>query len=307
MRGEIANDFTPFFMKEKSFIDHLQYEKRYSQHTILAYESDLEQFWKYLSDQYEMEEAADVSHMHVRSWVVSLIEQGLSSTTINRKISCLKAFFKYLKRTEVIETNPMSKVLAPKMGKRLPVFVEEKNMDSLFDRKLFASDFEGHRDLLVIELLYNTGIRLSELIGLQEKNVDLQSGQFKVLGKRNKERIIPISPKLGAIISDYISLKKELNLSNQNDHLIVKSDGVKMYEKLVYRIVNKYLGLVTTMKKKSPHVLRHTFATHMLNKGADLGAIKELLGHSSLAATQLYTHNSIEHLKLVHQQAHPKG
>jgi integrase/recombinase XerC len=193
------------------------------------------------------------------------------------------------------------------MGKRLPVFVEEKNMEALFDRSLFSADFEGQRDALVIELFYNTGIRLSELIELKESDVDTRQGQIKVLGKRNKERIVPISPELGKIINSYIALKKDQNFGNQAQQLIVKSDGVKMYEKLVYRIVNRYLGLVTTMQKKSPHILRHTFATHMLNKGADLGAIKEILGHSSLAATQLYTHNSIEQLKDVHRKAHPKG
>lgn len=294
-------------MPQKSFIDYLQYEKRYSGHTVVAYRNDLRQFFEFLKTQYETERVIDVAHIHIRSWIVSLIEQGLNNNSINRKISCLKAYFKYLKRTGEIAVNPMLKVVAPKSGKRLPVFVEEKNMEALFTPEMFSEDFEGKRDALIIELFYNTGIRLSELINLKESNVDLAQRQLKVLGKRNKERIIPISPSLEAIIGDYIALKKGMNFGNQGSHLIVKSDGVKLYEKLVYRIVNRYLGLVTTLKKKSPHVLRHTFATHMLNKGADLGAIKELLGHSSLAATQLYTHNSIEQLKDVHKKAHPKG
>lgn len=294
-------------MPQKSFIDYLQYEKRYSGHTVVAYRNDLRQFFEFLKSQYETDRVVDVAHIHIRSWVVALIEQGLNNNSINRKISCLKAYFKYLKRTGEIAVNPMLKVVAPKSGKRLPVFVEEKNMEALFTPEMFNDDFEGKRDALIIELFYNTGIRLSELINLKMSNVDLAQRQIKVLGKRNKERIIPISPSLQAIIGDYISLKNEMNFCKQSNYLIVKSDGVKLYEKLVYRIVNRYLGLVTTLKKKSPHVLRHTFATHMLNKGADLGAIKELLGHSSLAATQLYTHNSIEQLKDVHKKAHPKG
>ncbi len=294
-------------MPEKSFIEYIQYEKRYSVHTVQAYRNDLKQFLNYCSDQYEIVKPDQIGHIHIRSWIVWLIEQGLSNHTVNRKISCLKAYFKFLKRSAVISANPMIKVVAPKGGKRLPVFVEEKSMDALFSPDMFESDFEGQRDGLIIELLYNTGIRLSELINLRTSNVDLEQNQIKVLGKRNKERIIPISPVLGEILKDYVALKTEQNFANQNDFLIVKSDGVKLYEKLVYRIVNRYLGLVTTLKKKSPHVLRHTFATHMLNKGADLGAIKELLGHSSLAATQLYTHNSIAQLKDVHKKAHPKG
>lgn len=294
-------------MSEKSFLEYLQFEKRYSAHTITAYTNDLTQFLRYVEEQYEVANSVEITPVYIRSWIVHLIELGLSNHSVNRKISCLKAFFKYLKRTGVVSVNPMTKVVTPKGGKRLPVFVEEKNMDFLFSAEMFSDDFEGIRDALVIELFYNTGIRLSELINLQSRDVDLEQQQIKVLGKRNKERIIPITPRMGAIIKSYLAYKKEQITDNQTNNLIVKSDGVKLYEKLVYRIVNRYLGLVTTLKKKSPHVLRHTFATHMLNKGADLGAIKELLGHSSLAATQLYTHNSIAQLKDVHKKAHPKG
>lgn len=290
-----------------SFIDFIAYEKRYSVHTVEAYRRDLAQFSTYLSDQYATTSVGSISHVMIRSWVVALIEQGMSNNTINRKISCLKAFFKYEKRTGALTENPMSKVVAPKVGKRLPVFVEEKNMDALFSPEMFSSDFDGQRDALVIELFYNTGIRLSELIQLQRTDVDLAQGQLKVLGKRNKERIIPISPALATIISAYLAFREREGISQDSTELLVRSNGEKLYEKLVYRIVNRYLGKVTTLKKKSPHVLRHTFATHMLNKGADLGAIKELLGHSSLAATQLYTHNTIEQLKDVHKRAHPKG
>lgn len=294
-------------MSQNSFLDYLSYEKRYSPHTVKAYKTDLVQFFEFISNQFEIADPQDATHVFVRSWIVHLIEQGLGNTSINRKISCLKAYYRYLKRTGQIKTNPMVKVISPKVGKRLPVFVEEKSMESLFDSSLFSPDFDGQRDALVMELFYNTGIRLSELIYLKEADVDTRQNQIKVLGKRNKERIVPIGPRLSEIIQSYQTLKKEQNFGNHVPELIVKSDGVKMYEKLVYRIVNRYLGLVTTMKKKSPHILRHTFATHMLNKGADLGAIKEILGHSSLAATQLYTHNSIEQLKDVHRKAHPKG
>lgn len=294
-------------MSEKSFLEYLQFEKRYSAHTITAYTNDLSQFLRYVEEHYEVAHSGEITPVYIRSWIVHLIEQGLSNHSVNRKISCLKAFFKYLKRTGVVSVNPMTKVVAPKGGKRLPVFVEEKNMDFLFSAEMFSDDFEGIRDALVIELFYNTGIRLSELINLQSRDVDLEQQQIKVLGKRNKERIIPITPRMGAIIKSYLAYKKEQITDNQTNNLIVKSDGVKLYEKLVYRIVNRYLSQVTTLKKKSPHVLRHTFATHMLNKGADLGAIKEILGHSSLAATQLYTHNTIAQLKDVHKKAHPKG
>lgn len=297
----------PFFMAFHAFIDYLQYEKRYSAHTVTAYRTDLRQFFEFLEEQYDFRDVRDVSHIHIRSWVVLLIEKGLSNHSINRKISCLKAFYKYQKRVGILDVNPMSKVIAPKAGSRLPVFVEEKNMEALFSPEWFAASFEGRRDFLIIELFYNTGMRLSELIGLRESAVDIRQKQLKVLGKRNKERIVPMNETLVAIMEEYLALKKEQTFSNSCNRLIVKADGGSLYEKLVYRIVNHYLGKVTTLTKKSPHILRHTFATHMLNKGADLGAIKEILGHSSLAATQLYTHNSIEKLKEVHRKAHPKG
>ncbi len=294
-------------MRLKAFIDYIEFEKRYSSHTVIAYSNDLNQFLKFAKDQYDVVQPDEITPVYIRSWVVYLIEQGLSNQSVNRKISCLKAYFKYLKRTSTVKTNPMVKVVAPKSGKRLPIFVEEKNMEALFTPDMFANDFEGKRDALVMELFYNTGIRLSELINLKSHDVDLAQQQIKVLGKRNKERLIPITPRMRDLIRDYLNEKKTHFSDNPEGHLIVKSDGVKLYEKLVYRIVNRYLGLVTTLKKKSPHVLRHTFATHMLNKGADLGAIKEILGHSSLAATQLYTHNTIAQLKEVHKNAHPKG
>jgi integrase/recombinase XerC len=297
----------PFFMQEKLFENYLRFEKRSSPHTIDAYLSDIDQFNQYLHLVYGVTELKEVGHQHIRSWVVQLIEQDHAASSINRKISSLKALFRYLKKLGHVSVNPLSKVVSPKGSLRLPQFVDEAGMETLFDQKLFTEDFPGVRDKVIIELFYNTGIRLSELVNLKESQVDLAGETIKVLGKRNKERIIPVSRQFAAILRDYFSLKKQQNFPNQSEFLIVSNFGQKVYEKLVYRIVNRYLGMVTTINKKSPHILRHTFATHMLNRGAELNSIKEILGHSSLAATQVYTHNSIEKLKDVHKKAHPKG
>jgi integrase/recombinase XerC len=297
----------PFFMQEKLFENYLRFEKRSSPHTINAYLSDIDQFSQYLHLVYGITELSEVSHQHIRSWVVQLIEQDHAASSVNRKISSLKALFRYLKKLGHVSVNPLSKVISPKRSLRLPQFVDEAGMETLFDQKLFTEDFPGVRDKVIIELFYNTGIRLTELINLKENQVDLAGETVKVLGKRNKERIIPVSCQFAAILRDYLSLKKQQDFPNQSEFLIVSNSGQKVYEKLVYRIVNRYLGMVTTINKKSPHILRHTFATHMLNRGAELNSIKEILGHSSLAATQVYTHNSIEKLKDVHKKAHPKG
>jgi len=297
----------PFFMQEKLFENYLRFEKRSSPHTINAYLSDIDQFNQYLHLVYGITELKEVGHQHIRSWVVQLIEQDHAASSINRKISSLKALFRYLKKLGHVSVNPLSKVVSPKGSLRLPQFVDEAGMETLFDQKLFTEDFPGVRDKVIIELFYNTGIRLSELINLKENQVDLAGETVKVLGKRNKERVIPVSRQFAAILRDYLTLKKQQNFPNQSEFLIVSNSGQKVYEKLVYRIVNRYLGMVTTINKKSPHILRHTFATHMLNRGAELNSIKEILGHSSLAATQVYTHNSIEKLKDVHKKAHPKG
>jgi integrase/recombinase XerC len=294
-------------MRIDSFESYLKFEKRSSQHTIDAYISDLESFKEYLSIQYSISEFSTVEHHHIRSWVVWLIEHDYASTSINRKISSLKAFFRYHKRLGHIDSNPMSRVVAPKKSGRLPQFVDEAGMERLFNNSIFESTFSGVRDQLIIELFYNTGIRLSELINLKTSWVDIQGQTIKVLGKRNKERIIPVSATFMTILTKYILLKKDEKFDNQNEFLVVSDRGEKTYEKFVYRIVNHYLGMVTTINKTSPHILRHTFATHMLNRGAELNTIKEILGHASLAATQVYTHNSIEKLKDVHRKAHPKG
>jgi len=286
-----------------NFINYLQYEKRFSAHTVLAYSTDLTQFYDYLESTYKVKDFSEVNHLLIRSWIVQMMQEKMSSRSINRKITTLKTFYKFLLRQGTVTENPMLKIQSPKTSKRLPVFVEKAQMDTLLDHVEFGEDAEGLRNKLIIELFYATGMRLSELTGLRLKDVDLHAGQLKVLGKRNKERIIPFGSELKRKIEAYLAVRK----AGSNDHLLLTASGEKMYEKLVYTIVKQYLSLVTTIDKKSPHVLRHTFATHMLNNGADLNAIKELLGHANLSATQVYTHNTVEKLKNIHKQAHPKA
>lgn len=286
-----------------SFLAYLQYEKRFSNHTVLAYSNDLTQFSEYLEKTYEIKEIGDINHTLIRSWIVSMMDQRISPRSVNRKITTLKTFYKFLLRQQVVTENPMLKIQSPKTSKRLPVFVEKDNMNALLDTTEFGNDFDGLRNKLIIELLYATGIRLSEVINLKQANVNLKSAQLKVLGKRNKERIVPFNDALKQLISEYLEHPEV----KSNDYLFVTRNGKKLYEKFVYRVVNRYLSEVTSIQKKSPHVLRHTFATHMLNNGADLNAIKELLGHANLSATQVYTHNTVEKLKNVHKQAHPKA
>lgn len=285
------------------FLEFIQYEKRASKHTLVAYSNDIKQFVTYLSTTYEITKIAEVNHTIIRSWIVSLMEQKISPRSVNRKITTLKTLYKFLLRQSIVTENPMLKILSPKTSKRLPVFIEKEKMDNLLDDTVFGDDFEGQRNKLIIELFYATGIRLSELINLKQSNVDLYQSQIKVLGKRNKERIIPFNTILKDQIQQYITAKADLN----DEFLFINKNGKQLYEKFVYRIVNTYLSQITTVNKKSPHVLRHTFATHMLNNGADLNAIKELLGHANLSATQVYTHNTVEKLKNIHKQAHPKG
>ena len=287
----------------KEFIDFIQFEKRASNNTLLAYSNDLFQFVNYLDTVYEIKSITEVGHTIIRSWVVSLVEQKISSRSINRKITTLKSFYKFLIRQNIILEDPMLKILSPKVPKKLPSFIEKDKMDTLLDDTFFGDDFEGIRNKLIIEVFYATGIRLSELINLKQSNVDLYLCQIKVLGKRNKERIIPFNTILKEQIQQYIILKADV----KNEFFFINKNGKKLYEKFIYRLVKTYLSQITSAKKKSPHVLRHSFATHMLNNGADLNAIKELLGHTSLAATQIYTHNTVEKLKSIHKQAHPKG
>ena len=290
------------------FLTYLTKEKRYSKHTIISYATDLNQFKEYLRTTYEMNSINDASSVMIRGWIVLMIDQSLTAKSIHRKRSSLNSFFKYLNKTEYRPDNPVDKVKAPKVKQRLPEYIEEGNMKELFLNELiFAEDFEGKRDRLMIALIYACGIRLSELINLKEQDCDMGLGTIKVLGKRNKERLIPLQNNILYIIKEYMTIKREQPFTIEHDKLLVLDTGKKLYEKFVYRKVNKYLSAVTTKAKKSPHVLRHTFATHMLNHGADIYAIKELLGHSSLAATQVYTHNTIEKLKKSHEQAHPRG
>lgn len=290
----------------ESFIKHLQHIKRFSSHTVKAYHTDLLQFNNFLTQEYDNLTIVEVEPIIIRSWIVYLIEHEVQSKSINRKISSLNSFYKYLLRNNKVATNPIAKVITPKTSKKLPIFVGQKEMNSLLDDVEFEKTFSGQRDKIVLELLYNSGIRLSELINIKKRDIDFNNLTLKVLGKRNKERIIPITKEVAQNIQMYIQLS-EKEFSNKNEFLILTNKGDKVYQKLVYRIVYNYLSKVSTLAKKSPHVLRHTFATHMLNNGADLNSIKELLGHANLSATQVYTHNTIEKLKNIHKQAHPRA
>ncbi|MBI9037039.1 MAG: tyrosine-type recombinase/integrase [Bacteroidales bacterium] len=295
-------------MATDKFKRYLEYERRYSTHTLKAYQKDIEQFFSFLKDVYAIESAKLVNQAIIRSWIISLKEESISTRTINRKISCLKTFFSFLIKESEISNNPMLKILSPKTSKKLPTFIEEEKMEILFDEVDFGEGFEAARDRLILDIFYSTGIRLSELINLKSENIDFKKFQIKVLGKRNKERIIPFSKGINNLILNYITLKNNyFNNKITDSYLFLSKSGKKAYPKLIYRVVNKYLSKITTLKKLSPHVLRHTFATHMLNNGADLNAIKELLGHSNLSATQIYTHNSIDKLKKVYKHAHPRA
>lgn len=293
-------------MVQGKFIEYLSFEKRYSQHTLKAYTRDLQQFSEYLHEQYGMDNVTEVKHPQIRSWMVQLMDSGLSPGTVLRKLSTLKSFYKYLNRKGITDHNPTLLVISPKTPRRNPEFIEESRMQDLFEPVLFSNDFEGLRDHLILEIFYSTGIRLSELIGLQEHDISFSQKTLKVLGKRNKERIIPFTGKMNDQLRAYLSKKREMGFEEAGP-LFVTAKGSELYPKFVYRTVNRYLSMVTTLRKKSPHVLRHTFATHMLDHGADLNAVKEFLGHSNLAATQIYTHNTVEKLKKIYKQAHPRA
>ncbi|MBX7142116.1 MAG: tyrosine-type recombinase/integrase [Chitinophagales bacterium] len=294
-------------MDLRSFLSYLKSEKRYSSHTIKAYETDLQQLQQFLLTTFETNDLLTVSHTHLRSWMVSLMEQGISARSINRKISSLKTFYRFEMRRGNIKVSPASKLVSPKVKKRLPVFVNEAQMGELFRQESGECEFSVVRNELVIELLYNTGMRVSELVGLKDSSIDRYAGNVKVLGKGNKERIIPMSKEMINSLKQYKELRNKMFDRNATDALLVTDAGKPVNSRYVYRIVNSTLGKFTTLDKKSPHVLRHTFATHLLNKGAEISAIKELLGHASLAATQVYTHNTIEKLKDIYKKAHPKA
>jgi integrase/recombinase XerC len=288
------------------FFNYLQYEKRYSQHTLTAYKNDLLQFENFLTE-FESD-FLTVNHQQIRTWMITLLDDGIDARSVNRKISTLRAFYKFLVKEEILAINPILKVQAPKVAKKLPAFVEEAKLIGLLDSaSVFEGGFIGVRDKLILELLFGTGIRLSELLGLTISAIDLNSQTIKVLGKRNKERIVPINHSLVNQIKDYLRERIAVVTDTNMTSFIVTEKGEQAYAKLIYRIVHRYLSLVTTQDKKSPHLLRHSYATSLLNHGADINAIKELLGHASLAATQVYTHNSIERIKTIYKQAHPKA
>jgi len=297
------------------FIQYIQYEKRYSPHTVSAYQSDLDQFFRFLNNPggkdpappFEITHPSEVNYHHIRNWMVHLMEDK-TARSVNRKLATLRKYFKFLLREGLITNNPASKLQSPKIVKHLPIVVEDEKLSAMLnDTTTFGDDFEGVRDKLIIEILFGTGIRLAELVGLKEEDVDFHNGTIKVLGKRNKERIIPINHELRELLLRYNDLKKNENFHNNSLTLIVTNKGTEAYPKFIYLIVQRYLSYISTQDKKSPHVLRHTFATSLLNRGADLNAIKELLGHANLSATQVYTHNSVERLKSIYKQAHPKA
>ena len=289
-----------------AFIDHLVYERRLSKHTSQAYYTDLQQFFAYLQHHLPAVQAAQASPQVLRAWMVYLADKGLSSRSINRKVASLRAFYRFLYSRAYIQTEPTVKLKTLKVKKSLPIFLRAPELLRLLDHHEFADTFEGWRDKLVLELLYGTGIRLSELLHLQDRNIYLYGGTIKVLGKRNKERTIPFPQHLVQIIERY-RMHRDKAATNPQGLLLVTAKGAPGYPMLVYKIVKKYLSAYTNADRHSPHVLRHTFATHLLDKGADLKAIQELLGHESLAATQLYTHNSLEKLQQVFAHAHPRA
>ena len=290
-----------------SFLRYISFEKRYSQHTVKSYQNDLKQFEQYAQQQFNISSLSEATQLMIRSWVLSLMDEGTSARTVNRKIASLRSFYKFLLKREAITKDPTQKIKSLKVKKELPGFANEEEFSTFLDRLVFEDSFEGKTEQIILELLYGTGIRLSELLGLKVSDFKSSESTIKVLGKRNKERIIPVSERLNELLKNLIAEKNHVFSHDQNSYLIVNKNGGQAYPMMIYRIVRKYLNQVPSLDKKSPHALRHTFATHLLDKGADLNAVKDLLGHSSLAATQVYTHNSLEKLKSVFDQAHPKA
>lgn len=288
------------------FIDYLKFEKRYAQHSVVAYQTDLAQFTLFLQHQFSESDVAAISASMIRSWLATLKDDGLAARSINRKLSTLKSFYRFLRKQQWVMANPLSAITGPKSGKKLPHFVSETEISTLLEKTTFPDTWMGKTAYLVICLLYSTGMRRAELLQLKENQIDSRQQQVKILGKGNKERVIPVSAWLVHQVEQYTAAKRA-NFEEQDNHLLVNEKGKPLSPSAVYTLVEKSLALVTTLSVRSPHVLRHSFATHLANAGADLNAIKELLGHSSLAATQIYTHNSIEQLKKIYQQAHPKA
>lgn len=298
---------TPLQDNARSFLDYLKFEKRFSRHTVIAYQNDLGDFLDFAATRFAVRQLAELNSPLIRSWLAELKEAGMSSRSIARKISTLRSFFKYQLKTGQIDQSPMGNVVTPKSGKRLPAFVREDDARDLITALQAGSDdWNALNARLLILLMYQTGMRVSEVIGLRENHVDAGRGQLRVLGKGRKERVIPVSGDLLREVDQYCSQKRR-SFARVDDTLLVTGKGKKLYPKYAYLLVNQYLGAVTRLEKKSPHVLRHSFATHLVNAGADLNAVRELLGHSSLAATQVYTHNSVEKLKAVYRKAHPRA
>ena len=301
----MKNSFLP---EIQSFIDYLKFEKRYSSHTIRSYHDDLVQFFSFIDTQFGINRLGEITTTFIRSWLASLKDDEVTSRTINRKISTLKSFFKFKLKQGKIDNSPMGNIISPKISKRLPVFIKEKDLaDLVKSLNTNSEDWDGLNTKMLITVFYSTGMRLSELINLKERQVDFSRKQLKILGKGNKERIIPAGMELLEAIREYINEKRKI-FEKTDDALLVNSKGKKLYSKYAYNLVKNILTEeVKTLDKKSPHVLRHTFATHLMNNGANLDAVKELLGHASLSSTQVYTHNTIEKLKNVYKKAHPKA
>ncbi|SDS20385.1 integrase/recombinase XerC [Polaribacter sp. KT25b] len=287
------------------FLDYLSLEKKYSIHTVTAYKNDLISFRDFLITEYNQEELVSVSYPQIRNWIVSLVDSDISNRTINRKVSSLKSFYKFLQKSEQITINPLSKHKALKVAKKVQVPFTSKEINSVINIINEENDFISVRNKLIVELFYSTGIRRIELINIKEKNISFSNKTIKVLGKRNKERFVPLLQSVVCTLKNYLELKKEFSIGLEE--VFITEKGNKIYETLVYRVINSYFSKVSSKVKKSPHILRHSFATHLLNEGADLNSVKELLGHSSLASTQVYTHNSLEVIKKVYNQAHPRG
>ncbi|MFC4096245.1 tyrosine-type recombinase/integrase [Euzebyella saccharophila] len=294
-------------MELKAFSNYLALEKKYSAHTVKAYIKDVEEFSIFCKNELDEQNINTVSYPVIRSWVVCLVENGVSNRSINRKTASLKAYYKFLQGVGLNDSNPLLKHRALKTSKKVQIPFSESEMDSLLSNIQYPDTFEGTRDRLMIQLMYETGMRRAELIHMKLSGVDLNNGLVKVLGKRNKERIIPLLPDTCELMRVYLDQRRQMPETEDSNYVMVLKSGYKLYETLVYRTINRYLSKVSLKVKKSPHILRHTFATHLLNKGADMNSVKELLGHSSLASTQVYTHNSIAELKKVHAKAHPRG
>ncbi|MBS1688946.1 MAG: tyrosine-type recombinase/integrase [Bacteroidetes bacterium] len=291
---------------QTDFLQYLRFEKRYSQHTLTAYRKDLDQFLTFMVGEFDIREPKDLAHFHIRSWLASLKDDGQMARTINRKLSSLNSFYKYLLRHGVVEKNPVKQLHALRLPERLPSYMKENETEHFLEELQFEEGFKGFTERLICELLYQTGMRRNELLQLKEQDIEWSLRQLRILGKGNKERLVPVSPMLLETLKEYIAEKKKIE-KYDDTHLLILETGEPLYAGYIYRVVKKYLSSVTTMPKRSPHVLRHTFATHLLSNGANIQAIKDLLGHSSLASTQVYTHNNIEKLKEIHKLNHPRG